>query len=184
MKQHLWILELICRIYVWSKIWVYGIGKIVGGQFHRAGNFPEEIAKTPIGEVGSFDLAWTFFGFSTGYIWFIGLSQIVGGGLLLFNKTKLIGVAILIPILLNIIVVDFLFEISNGAMLSAILYFLMCCFILYYNKKQLIAAVKKILETSKVSRSKKVTWVGYGLVIVAVVGITVVEVFLINWVGR
>ena len=184
MKQHLWILELMCRIYVWAKIWTYGIGKIVGGQFHRAGQIPEEIATTPIAEVGSFDLAWTFFGYSEGYIWFIGLSQIVGGGLLLFNKTKMIGVGILIPILLNIIVVDFFFEISAGAMLSAILYFLMCCYILYYNKKQLIEAVKKIVGIQKVSRTKKGTWVGYSLAIVAVLGITVIEVFLINWVGR
>lgn len=184
MKQHLWILELTCRIYVWAKIWVYGIGKIAGGQFHRAGSFPEEIATTPITEVGSFDLAWTFFGFSTGYIWFIGISQILGGGLLLFNKTKLIGVSILVPILLNIIVVDFFFEISNGAMLSAILYFGMCCYILYYNKKQLREAVKKLLETTKVSRAKKRMWLGYGLAIVAVGLLTVIEVFLINWVGR
>ena len=184
MKQHLWILELTCRIYVWAKIWAYGIGKIMGGQFHRAGQIPEEIATTPIAEVGSFDLAWIFFGYSEGYIWFIGLSQIVGGGLLLFNKTKMIGVGILIPILLNIIVVDFFFEISAGAMLSAILYFLMCCYILYYNKKQLIEAVKKIVGIQKVSRTKKGTWVGYSLAIVAVLGITVIEVFLINWVGR
>ena len=184
MKQHLWILELTCRIYVWSKISLYGVGKIIGGQFHRAGNLPEEIAKTPIADVGSFDLAWTFFGFSTGYIWFIGISQILGGGMLLFNKTKIVGVFILIPILLNIIVVDFFFEISPGAMLSAILYFLMCCYILYYNKKQLIEAVKKILEITKISRTKKVKWIGYGLSILAVGLITVVEVFLINWVGR
>ena len=184
MKQHFWILELTCRIYVWSKIWVYGIGKMMGGQFHRAGNLPEEMATTPIAEVGGFDLAWTFFGFSTGYIWFIGISQIVGGGLLLFNKTKLIGVALLIPILLNIIVVDFFFEISNGAMLSALLYFGMCCYILYYNKKQLIEAVKKLLETIKISRTKKRMWIGYGLAILAVGLGTLVEVFLINWVGR
>lgn len=184
MKQHLWILELTCRIYVWSKIWVYGIGKIIGGQFHRAGSIPEEIAKTPIAEVGSFDLAWTFFGFSEGYIWFIGLSQILGGGLLLFNRTKIIGVLILVPILLNIIVVDFFFKISPGAMLSAILYLLMCCYILYYNKKQLIEAVKKIVETVKVSRLGKIQWIGYGIVVIAVVVITVVEVSLINWVGR
>lgn len=184
MKQHLWILELTCRIYVWSKIWVYGIGKIVGGQFHRAGNIPKEIAKTPIAEVGSFDLAWTFFGFSTGYIWFIGLSQVVGGAFLLFNKTKIIGVGILIPILINIIVVDFFFKISAGAMLSAILYLLMCCYILYYNKKQLIEAVKKIMETIKISRPKKIQWIGYAIVVIAILLITVIEISLINWVGR
>jgi hypothetical protein len=184
MKQHLWILEFTFRIYVWSKIWAYGIGKIIGGQFHRAGNLPEEVAITPIADLGSFDLAWPFFGFSTGYIWFIGLSQILGGGLLLFNRTKIIGVCILIPILLNIIVVDFFFEISPGAMLSAILYFLMCCYILYYNKKQLIEAVKKIMEIAKISRTKKVKWVGYCIAIVSVVVITVIEVSLINWVGR
>lgn len=184
MKQYLWILEFTFRIYVWSKIWAYGIGKIIGGQFHRAGNLPEEIAKTPIADIGSFDLAWTFFGFSTGYIWFIGLSQILGGGLLLFNRTKIIGVFILTPILVNIIVVDFFFEISPGAMLSAILYLLMCCYILYYNKKQLIEAVKKIMKTVKISRTKKIKWIGYSIAIVAVVVITIIEVSLINLVGR
>lgn len=184
MKQHLWILELTCRIYVWSKISIYGIGKIIGGQFHRAGNLPEEIATTPIAEVGSFDLAWTFFGYSEGYIWFIGLSQILGGGLLLFNRTKIIGVLILIPILLNIIVVDFFFDISRGAMLSAIIYFLMCCYILYYNKKQLIEAVQKVLKFPIISRTKKVRWVGYGVVILSYAIMTVIEIFIINQVGR
>ena len=184
MKQHLWILELTCRIYVWSRIWTYGIGKIMGGQFHRAGNLPEEVAKTPISDVGSFDLAWTFFGYSEGYIWFIGLSQVLGGGLLLLNKTKILGTFILIPILLNIIVVDFFFDISRGAMLSAILYLLMCCYILYYNKKQLIEAVQKIMKLPLISRTKKVRWMGFGIVMLSYAIITVIEVFLINNVGR
>lgn len=44
----------------------------------------------PIGLVPDFELAWTFMGRSFGYILFIGLAEIIGAFLLLFNKTKLI----------------------------------------------------------------------------------------------
>ncbi len=184
MKQHIWILELTFRWFVFVKLWAYGLGKIVGGQFHRAGQLPVDVAQTPIAEVGSFDLAWTFFGYSTGYIWFIGLSQVVSGLLLLFNRTKLLGVAILIPILLNIIVVDFFFEISNGAMLSAIIYFSMCMYILYYNRKQLLRAVQELINIYTIAKPKKIQWIGYGIAILLIIILTGVEVFLINLVGR
>lgn len=184
MKQYIWILELTCRWFVFVKIWAYGLGKIVGGQFHRAGQLPIDVAQTPIADVGSFDLAWTFFGYSVGYIWFIGLSQVIGGLLLLFNRTKLLGVAILIPILLNIIVVDFFFKISNGAMLSAIIYFSMCMYILYYNRKQFLGAVQELMNIYTIAKPKKIQWIGYGAAILLIIILTGIEVFFINLVGR
>jgi len=68
-KPHL---ELAARIYVWAMLYTYGSGKIVGGQFYRVGEIPELIAQTPLAEVGSYDLMWTFFGHSFPYIVFIG----------------------------------------------------------------------------------------------------------------
>ena len=142
LRKNKWHFELAARIYAWALLSTYGSGKILGGQFYRTGKIPEEIATTPLKDVGSFDLAWTFFGYSEIYILFIGLSQLFGAFLLLFNKTKLLGVAILIPILLNIIVVDFCFEISWGAMTSAIFYFLALCFVVFCNREQAINALR------------------------------------------
>lgn len=48
-------------------------------------------------------------GYSFAYILFIGVMQIVGAWMLLWERTKLLGVAILMPILVNIVVFDIIF---------------------------------------------------------------------------
>jgi hypothetical protein len=137
-------LELAARIYAAIKLSIYGLGKIVGGQFYQ-NEIPEAVNSLPISELSGFDLAWTFFGYSFGYILFIGGTQLLGSIMLLFQRTKILGAAILIPVLLNIIVLDYFYEISTGAMLSAISYLLAISFVLVYNRDRVIEAVKSVL---------------------------------------
>ena len=66
--------------------------------------FSLKIANTTLGEASGFSLAWTFMGHSYFYILFVGFTQLIGAWFLLWNKTKLIGVLILIPIMVNIII--------------------------------------------------------------------------------
>ena len=146
------VIELTLRIYVWIMVSLYGAGKIAGGQFYRAGNLPESVAQTTLSNASGFELTWTFFGYSFGYILFIGLSQLIGGFLLLFERTKLLGVAILVPVLLNIIVVDFFYSISNGAMMSAVLYFTSLIIILFLNREKVKSALQVL---SKRDQSEK-----------------------------
>jgi hypothetical protein len=54
----------------------------------------------------------------------IGLIQIFGGVLLLFRRTRLVGVFILIPVLLNIILLDICYEIEAGPLTLAITLFI------------------------------------------------------------
>jgi len=95
-----------------------------------------------LGETGGYNLAWTFFGYSKGYIFFIGVSQLLGAFLFLFNKTKLIGGAILIPILLNIIVVDYFYGVAYGAMFSACFYLASVLFVMWMRKELIIGAIE------------------------------------------
>jgi len=141
-------LEIAFRWYVFLFITFYGLGKILGGQFYRQGQIPTEIAATPIVDVSSFDLAWVFMGHSFGYILFIGISQLIGAFCLLFSKTRLIGVIILIPILVNIIVFDIIFLDAYAALVNAIVYFLMLLGILYFHKEKIVE-VFRILSTQK-----------------------------------
>lgn len=174
--------ELAARIYAWALLSVYGLGKILGGQFHRT--IPPELAQTPLGEIGSFDLAWTFFGYSSLYIYFIGGSQLVGAFLLLFEKTKLLGVAILIPILLNIIIVDYCFEISWGAMTSAIFYFSALCFIVYCNRKKVIEALNIATDFSILNNTFKQRTIKISIALFIVAIIFFIEQMMLNMVGR
>ena len=88
------VLELAFRVYVFMFLNVYGIGKILGGQFYRRGKLPEEVANMTLGEVDAYTLGFTFMGYSYGYILFVGISQLIGAWLLLWDRTKLIGVTI------------------------------------------------------------------------------------------
>ncbi len=180
-----YFLERALRIYVCITLSTYGIGKIVNGQFYQKGNFPESVLSTPVSDLSGFDLAWTFFGHSRFYVFFIGISQLVGGFLLIFNKTKLIGAGILIPILLNIIVIDYAFNISWGAMTSAILYFLSLCFILFYNRNYVIVIFQNLLiETRKASPSLKQKIIMFSVPILIVLIIVLLENQLLTIIGR
>ncbi len=150
--------ELGIRWYVFIILFQYGIGKIIGQQFYRKGNLPDDIASKTLIEVGSFDLAWTFMGYSNTYILFIGSFQILGALLLLFNKTKLIGVSILLPILLNIIAFDAIFfdDGNYGALASAILYFSLLILILFINRVTIFKVIKTLTNTSIIDYNVKI----------------------------
>lgn len=180
------LFELGARVYVFIMLMQYGIGKIIGQQFYRKGKLPENIIDTTLGNVETFDLAWTFMGHSFYYILFIGLSQIIGSILLLFNKTKLLGVTILIPIMLNIIVFDIIFLNAYGALASAILYFILLISILIINKKQVISAIKNLMSTIPTENEniKQKRLVHVGIVILIVGLIFVIDQFFVNLIGH
>ncbi|MEO6302423.1 MAG: hypothetical protein ABIP51_04565 [Bacteroidia bacterium] len=142
------VLEFVFRVYVFIFMSVYGLGKIMGGQFYTPERIPHQVASIPLGEAQAFELAWTFMGHSYGYILFIGITQILGSLLLLFNKTKLIGVAVLLPVLTNIIVFDIIFLDKYGALASAVIYFSMLLFILVFNKERVIMAFRTLTNFS------------------------------------
>ena len=137
-------LELAARWYVFFFLNVYGVGKIVGGQFYRRGRLPADVSTQTLDQAGAFDLAWTFMGFSFLYILFIGLAEIIGAWLLLWERTKLLGVAILLPIMLNILVFDLVFLDRYGALASATIYTVLLLVILYLNQEQVRSALRAL----------------------------------------
>jgi hypothetical protein len=136
------LVELVFRQCVFIILNIYAISKILGGQFYMKGKLPAEIATTTLGEASSFSLAWTFMGHSYVYILFIAISQLIGAWFLLWNKTKLIGLLLLIPIMINIILVDLLFLDVYPALANAIIVFTMLLLILFFNKEKIIDLLK------------------------------------------
>jgi hypothetical protein len=141
--------ELVCRIYICLFLSIYAVGKLLGGQFYTPDAIPDEVYVSQLGSASNFDLAWTFMGRSRGYISFIGISQLIGALLLLFNRTKLIGTAILFPILVNIIVFDIFFLDKYGALASACIYLLMLLIIIFINKEEVYRSLKCLIITRK-----------------------------------
>ena len=185
MKQNtiIKLIEWALRINVFLKLTAYGLGKVLGGQFYTKGNIPEAVAQIPLGETNSYDLAWTFFGFSKPYILFIGISQLIGALLIVINRTKLLGGAILVPILLNIIVVDYFFGVAYGAMFSACFYLASILFMFYVSRVQVADALRRLLVYSTNKRERKQQLIQAAIVIAGLVVVFFVEYFFINYFG-
>lgn len=163
------VIELAARIHVAVFVSIYGLGKIVGGQFYRRGELPDAVALQTMADAPAFDLAWTFMGYSQAYIMFIGLSQIIGAFLLLFNRTKFIGIMMLMPILLNIIVFDIIFLPDYGALSSAILYFLLLLSVLFLNKEKIRTIFKKLVTVYPNEAKLKNFKIGMGILGVLII---------------
>lgn len=177
-------IELVLRQCVFIILNLYGISKLLGGQFYLKGDLPAEIAETTLGEVSSFSLAWTFMGHSYYYILFIGITQLVGAWFLLWNKTKLLGILILLPIMINIILFDIIFLDVYPALANAIICLAMLLLILFFNKEK-IAKVFRLLTNfsprSKVLLKRRVFTIGITIIIIVL--IFAFDTFLEHWLG-
>ncbi len=178
------LFELVFRQCVFIILNIYAISKILGGQFYMKGKLPAEIANTTLGDASSFSLAWTFMGYSYFYILFVGITQLIGAWFLLWNKTKLIGVVILIPIMINIIIFDILFLDVYPALANAIIIFTMLLLILFFNKERVIDVIKRLTNfqaKSKVQIKRRL--ITFGITILIIVLIVIFDFFIEHWLG-
>ncbi len=142
------VLERVARYYVCLFLLQYGIGKMIGGQFYRRGELPDAVAAMTLGEAPAFELAWTFMGYSGAYIAFIGISQVIGSLLLLGERTKLLGVTLLVPIMVNIVAFDVVFLDAYAALANALLYLFLLLLILYLNQDKVSAAFRALTSAN------------------------------------
>jgi len=177
-------LELAARCYVFVMLNIYGTGKLVGGQFYRKGSLPEEVGIQTLDTVKSFDLAWTFMGHSYMYILFIGVSQLLGAWLLLWDRTKLLGIAILIPILVNIMVFDAIFFETYGALGSATIYFLLLMLVLFFNRNTIQAIIEKMLSASLKQNFEKNVFIKFGIVFGLMAVLFGIDQLVVNILGH
>jgi uncharacterized membrane protein YphA (DoxX/SURF4 family) len=121
------------RYYLAITMFTYGFAKVFKTQFPFPG-----ITRLmePYGQSSPMGLAWTFMGYSTAYNWFTGLGEIIGGALLLFRKTTVLGAVILVAVIGNIVAINFCFDIPVKLYSSNLL--LMTLFILTTDGRRLI----------------------------------------------
>jgi hypothetical protein len=122
------------RYWLAFEIATYGFAKIMKTQF--AESFIRD--NTPVGQLNGFELTWNYFGHSYMLAIIIGSLQIGGSILLLFRRTTLFGVVILLPVLINIFLIDLFYHIPAGAFLNSILFTLGLFYLLMLRWPELI----------------------------------------------
>lgn len=104
---YLW-LTIFLRYYLASVMIGYGFAKVIKTQFPSP--FLSRLGQS-YGESSPMGLLWTFMGYSKGYNFFTGMAEIVGGLLLFFRRTRLLGALVCISVLINIVVLNFTYDV-------------------------------------------------------------------------
>jgi hypothetical protein len=106
------------RLYGWLRVYVrfflaifmlsYGAAKLIKSQFA----FPmlDELLQ-PIGESSPMGLVWGFMGASTAYTMFTGFAEMLGGFLLVFRRTTLLGALVSIGAMANVLMLNLCYDV-------------------------------------------------------------------------
>lgn len=125
----------------------YGYSKLNDGQF----GLTDEMLQKPIKELNLMQIGWYIFD-QQPFKFFIGISQIICGLLLLINRTVLIGALIFLPIALNIIIIDLTImpkEMANAFAIKLGFYIFLDFLIFYHYKTQTLTALKSLTSSIK-----------------------------------
>ena len=141
-KEKLWDYFILCaRVLLAWTLLSYGWSKLNDGQF---GISAEEMAR-PVKDLGLFKLSWYLFDHQP-FKSFIGISQIIAGLLLLYNRTLILGVLMSIPIFLNILIIDITYVKMSGFYWRLSYYLILDFLILWHYKDRMIIAFKPIFN--------------------------------------
>ncbi|MEO7047732.1 MAG: hypothetical protein ABI091_20710 [Ferruginibacter sp.] len=127
---------------------LYGIGKPL--QFNNDG-----LLHKTVSDLTGMELMWVFYGYSKPFTLILGFLEISGALLLLFNRTKIIGCFLLSVVLVNVILQDIFYGVNQGALVAAIIYQFLICFILVCNAKKLFSALKVIIAKPIIAEYQK-----------------------------
>lgn len=109
-------LQGIIRYFIAFEISCYGFAKILRTQFTT----PYSMADMPVGSLTGFELTWSYFGYSYTFAVILGMLQIGGAILLLFRRTSLLGVFVLLPVMVNIVLINVFYHIAIGAFMISL----------------------------------------------------------------
>jgi len=118
---HTW-LRILVRYTLAFTMFGYGFAKVIPLQF-RSPNFARLVER--YGDFSPMGVLWQFMGASIPYIIFSGAMEVVGGALLLFRRTTLLGAMILCAVLSNVVALNFCYDVpvklySSNLLLMAV----------------------------------------------------------------
>jgi len=100
-------LQILLRFFLAYTIMQYGAAKVLDVQFSSSISSLD----TRVVDMRPMSVAWSFFGYSFSYEFFIGCSQIAAALLLLFRRTSTLGAILMVTIMSNIVFVNFAFDV-------------------------------------------------------------------------
>ena len=107
--------------------------------FHQQFIVPIGRLDDPFNSFSREDLTWAYFHASYAFTCVIGFCQIAGSFLLFFRRTRLLGAIFLLPVLLNITLIDFFYGLDAGVTAHAIILLIGIVYLILAHYKRLAA---------------------------------------------
>lgn len=137
-------------------LYMYGASKLAHLQF----NMSSELAHRSIGSLNGYELTWFYFGFSRVYASILGLTQVAGATLLLFRKTTLLGAAIMLPVMANILLINIFILVNDyGPYFISALICMSLLTILWHQRAALLTLFFVSQKSEPVASSRTHIWI-------------------------
>jgi hypothetical protein len=150
-KAHAILIGLI-RFWLAAGISTYGFAKILGVQL--SGTNDITVRDSLIGDLSGNYLTWYYFNFSQPFILIIGYLQIGGALLLLFRRTTLLGIFLLLPVMINIVLIDLFYGIPPTPTTISIVFTAGLVYLLLLNTPKLVILFFKTVDAPKAGNRK------------------------------
>ncbi len=151
MKLNISKAQLYDYLIIAARVWLsymlinYGYGKLTDNQF----GVTEQELNMPLKDLSLFRVSW-YLADHEPFKSFIGISQIIAGGLLLFRRTCIIGAFMSIPIWINILVWDMSFMgLASVFTIRLSFYLLLTGLILYHYRHRVFPVLRLSLQQDK-----------------------------------
>ncbi|WP_312557223.1 hypothetical protein [Empedobacter brevis] len=138
-----------CRYFLATIIISYAFAKIFETQFISQ----PSVYDKPIGNLSGFELTWFYYGYSYWYGLIIASTQIISSLLLFFRQTTRIGIIIFLTFMINILLMDFAYDI-DGAKGMAVVLTIMALFVFFSDYNDLI---KYFIKTPPLFEEERTT---------------------------
>ena len=107
------LVHLIVRFSLAAGMIQYGADKVIGHQ-----GIPQPAPLDwlrPVGEMSAGQIMWTWLGYSPAFEFFAGINETVGGFLLFFRRTTLLGALLILPVMAYVTAMDMTFQVGPQA---------------------------------------------------------------------
>lgn len=110
-------LSILLRYWIAFLLLDFGFQKIFEVNFNYSYHINDSLSGALTGQ----ELTWKYYGFSYGLAVILAFFQIIGSILLLFKRTLLLGIIILLPVMLNIVLINIFYGIGPITLFTSIL---------------------------------------------------------------
>ena len=98
---------------------------------------PLAVLDFPFSSLSGEQLTWAYFGhYSRGFVYFIGSVQILGSILILFRRTCLPGLFVLMPVMFAIVAINYFFDMEQAESIQAIEILIALIFLLFTERRR------------------------------------------------